>query len=942
MSERTKNVFKKTLNLPKTPFSMRANLAEQEPLTLKKWEKSKLYDRLQEQHQQRPAFIFHDGPPYANGDIHIGHLLNKTLKDFVVRSQHLLGNACAFTPGWDCHGLPIEHKVMTQLQSDDSPILKLALKEQRKAIRKACQTYAKSFIKTQSKQMQRLLTLADYKKPYLTMSKHFESQTLTVFAELVKKGLVYRQLKPVHWSLDNQTALAEAELEYQDKEDTAIYLAFDVDNADDLIKKHQLSSQKPLSLLVWTTTPWTLPANLAIAINDRNDYVVIEHQQRYLVLAKPLLASLQASLGFEEGKVLTTIPGKDLCSLSYQHPFCHRQGKVYSADFVTMEDGSGLVHIAPGHGLDDYHLGQTHGLDVYCPVDAKGFYDHSVPEWLVGKHIWKANLEIIERLKESQHLVNAKTFLHSYPHDWRSKTPVIFRSTEQWFIGVDRSFGNNQQTLRDAALTAIDQDIQFVPDWGQKRLRGMLEARPDWCISRQRSWGLPIPAFESPKGILLTKASVEAVAKVFKEEGSDAWFEHTPESLLRHYQLANDPDAPKDISLDELKPCFDIFDVWFESGSSWFSVMDHTSPNTPIDLYLEGSDQHRGWFHLSLLTSLGAKEKSPYKTLLTHGFIVDKDGRKMSKSSGNALHVNDLLKDYGAEVCRTWVASLKFENDIKVDRHFFDLAADQYRKIRNMLRFLLSNINDLDFKFNDQAEISNFMQSLESHDLNSWLLSECRALVMQCQEAFRNYQFKSAFQAISKFCQENLSAIYCSAMKDCLYCDAQQSQKRTNSQKTMLLVFEQLCHLLSVFYPHSANEAYLVHFPETEHLQLQDFEPLPDIKTGDWSEVFAMRDKALKEIEAAKVDQLDNPLDIGLVIPDPNEKLHFFESQLVDLLGVSRVKLEKSATTIQVQDLRQEARCERSWKRDETVSLYDGHWLSKRDFDALSLKGVLQ
>eukprot|EP01047_Picozoa_sp_COSAG01_P000365 COSAG01_NODE_6_length_54687_cov_500.907599_34_plen_926_part_00 len=921
---------------------MRANLAQQEPLTLKRWKKQALYHSLQEQAQNAPLFSFHDGPPYANGDIHLGHLLNKVLKDFVVRSQLLMGKRCPFTPGWDCHGLPIEHKVMTQLQAEKSPVLGLSIAEQRVAIRKACQNYAKSQIKTQAKQMQSLLTLADYDRPYLSMSKVFESRTLEVFAQLFKEGLVYRQLKPVHWSLENQTALAEAELEYQDKEDSAVYVAFDLKSTDKLAKFSSSPSTGLTSLVIWTTTPWTLPANLAVAVHERSTYILVQDEKRVLIMAEDRYAAVCEKLGKAKLAIIGKCKGSDLVGLAYKHPFCEGERQVFAAEFVTMEDGSGLVHIAPGHGQDDYQLGQTHGLDVYCPVLGNGCYDERVPEWLQGMHIWKANPVIVDKLQASGHLLQHERFMHSYPHDWRSKTPVIFRSTEQWFIGVDKPLNSGGGSLRELALKAINDDIHFYPDWGKKRLHGMLESRPDWCISRQRSWGLPIPAFKHDERMFMTEASIKAVSQVFTEEGSDAWFRCDASSLLRHYDPSQDTDCPANLDISSLEPCFDIFDVWFESGSSFYSVLGATGQDYPADLYLEGSDQHRGWFHLSLLNGLAMLKKAPYKALLTHGFIVDKAGKKMSKSGGNALAVQDLLQKYGAEVTRCWVAGLKFEGDIKVDLDYFDVAADQYRKIRNTLRFLLSNLSGFDFRFEPDAkagqdsDLATFTAALDPTSLDAWLLKAFTDLQIAVKTAFAGFQFKEAFRLLNQFCQDTLSAQYCRAVKDRLYCDETNSDRRVQCQKSMLIVFTGLCKLLSVVLPHTCDEAYRVLMGDDASIHLfPDFE-VTCVADAAWDNVFEQRELVLKALEDAKEQGLENPLDAGVALSDPEQKLTPFIADLADIFGVSRVRLDADSLTLD--DLRNEPRCERSWKRDDSVKAYaDGSYLSERDAKAVGI-----
>jgi isoleucyl-tRNA synthetase len=633
----------------------------------------------------------------------MGHLLNKILKDLVVRSRIMDGYHVHFVPGWDCHGLPIEHRVLKELGSKGRELGTLE-------IRKRCHSYAARYVKLQSEQLERLGTLADYCSPYVTMDPNYEAAVLRVFTSLVAAGLVYRDVKPVHWSIANQTALAEAELEYHDREDISVYVLFELEEPAAMPSSLGLPAAASASLMIWTTTPWTLPANLAIAVAPQAEYGLYRFRQngeeRFAVVAEDLASRIFPLAQLDSLERLGVCKGVDLASagLTYKHPLMERSGILVAADYVTMEEGTGLVHTAPGHGAEDYFTGIRHDLPIYCPVQGDGTFDLSVPDWLQGKDVWTANGLVVEFLRKRGTLFYDHKYSHSYPHDWRSKTPTIFRATEQWFIAVDRPFGQVKMSLRKRAMQAALEGIQFVPDWGKSRLEGMLEARPDWCVSRQRAWGLPIPAFfDAESGeTLLTEQSVGAVAEVVREKGSDIWFQASPRELLEAYDPTSDPKAPDWIRecrqerLDSLRKGSDIFDVWFESGSSWNAVLRERDIGYPADLYLEGSDQHRGWFQLSLLPALGVTGCSPFRTVLTHGFMVDAEGRKMSKSEGNAIEVEEVLKKYGADICRWWVSSLNYTTDIKVDWKFFDVASDEYRKVRNTVRFLLGNLRDFD------------------------------------------------------------------------------------------------------------------------------------------------------------------------------------------------------------------------------------------------------
>jgi len=956
-SAETRN-YKKTLNLPKTSFPMRANLVQNEPASRKRWEERGLYARLRELRTGADRFVFHDGPPYANAAIHMGHLLNKVLKDFVVRSQTMAGRDCPYIPGWDCHGLPIEHIVMTRL-IESGKVEKLdALDEakRRLAIRNECEKHARKSIDLQTEQMKRLLTLADYDAPYLTMNPAYESCTLEVFARMVEQGLVHRSLKSVHWSIANETALADAELEYYEREDPSIYVEFEAADRSAVTAAFGLDESelnRTPTLMIWTTTPWTIPANVAIAAHPKFEYALVDQDGSLTIVATEALSNVAQAAKTEPGRIIAKTTGEKLIGLRYRHPFVDTAAlaarfegapaihRVVPAEYVTLEDGTGLVHTAPGHGADDYQTGVKEGLPVYCPVLEDGRYDETAPEWIQGHLIWDANKAIVEKLRESGHMFFDTVLSHSYPHDWRGKSPVIFRATEQWFVSVDGAKTESGKTLRELALEYAEQ-IAFIPEWGRNRMRGMLESRPDWCISRQRAWGLPIPAFFDTEGrALLTAASVRAVAKRVREAGSDAWFRETAGDLLQHYDPKSDPERPEWLTdIAALEKGRDIFDVWFESGSSWNGVLRERSEGRdfPADLYLEGSDQHRGWFQLSMLCALGAMGEAPYRALLTHGFIVDKHGRKMSKSLGNTINVEDLLRDFGADVCRWWVSSLAFENDIKVDLEFIQSAGESYRKIRNTLRFMLSNLDDFD-PSSDAVDI----RAIDPTSLEAWALAEHDRISARVREAFEKFDYRAAHSALYNFCNETLSSVYLAAVKDRLYCDEPGSPRRRRTQTALWTLCDGLCRLLAPLLPHTADEAFrdlrnsdadsCVH-------ELTFLEPFEGRADPGWAAVMEAREVAMSTLEKSKAGGgPENPLDCEVILPDLKGALDRFDPvDLADLLGVSRVRIDASAESATILDLRSEPRCERSWKRDGTVKeRSDGGMLSDRDAAAVGV-----
>jgi isoleucyl-tRNA synthetase len=914
---------------------MEAKLTANEPLRLAAWTEGRLYEKILIHRGESPKWILHDGPPFANGDIHIGHLINKTLKDVILRFRTMQGFQTPYVPGWDCHGLPIEHKI----QQDLGPKLRqMDVVE----VRKLCYAYAEKYVGVQREQFQRLGILGDWNNPYLTMSPEYEAQTLEVFARFVEEGLVYKQLKPVPWSIENQTALADAELEYADVKDKSIYVLFEIEDPGDLGSLLQLEEDVPLCLMVWTTTPWTLPANLAVAVNPESEYGLYamkiggENGREVTAIIARQRAPEVLALEFGNPPKIEAsglfFKGSDLAGITYRHPFVDRIGKVVTADYVTLEDGTGLVHTAPGHGEDDYDTGVREKLEVYSPVLANGRFDDSVPEWLRGKSVWEANPLITEHLRQAKLLYHQQEITHSYPHDWRSKKPIIFRATEQWFIGIEKPFvpkGENEpaRSLRQRSLDCALNKIEFIPKWGQARLVGMLESRPDWCISRQRAWGLPIPVFYNEKGeALLTPQSVRAVAKVFAENGSDAWFTMPPAELL-----GEDFQYPQGFSRENLRKEKDIFDVWFESGSSWNAVLKNRSYlRFPADLYLEGSDQHRGWFQLSLLPSLGATGKPPYKQVLTHGFVVKPDGTKVSKSDKSYVTATAEVNRHGADVLRLWCCSVDYQNDIPASPDAIKEFSDKYRKIRNTLRYLLSNLYD----FNPHTDELPIPQS----SLDGWASAELDSLIEQTTRAYDKYELHRAFRLLHDFCAVQISAIYGNAMKDRLYCELPTSPLRRRCQTVMYRMVSAITRLLAPMLVFTADEVW----EKIPHRSGADA-AVPSVHMTDlpktsgqipsegdqsiWNLLMAARDQATAQLDALKKSVgLNKAMDAEIIYhadAATRENLEPFGPDLEDLACAGFHSFQSAPAgplRVELVDRRQTYKsCARSWKRRPDV-----------------------
>ncbi|MFC1762479.1 isoleucine--tRNA ligase [Planctomycetota bacterium] len=939
MSDKKKG-YRDTLNLPKTSFSMKANLVQREPQMRKQWAKDDLYGQIRKAREGSPRYILHDGPPYANGDIHMGHVINKVLKDFVIKYKTMAGFDAPYIPGWDCHGLPIEAKVMTELGDKAREMAKVD-------VRQDCFKYARKYVKLQSKQFQALGIQGEFDDPYLTYNFRYEAGILEVFAELVGKGLVYRQLKPIHWSVGCETALAEAELEYKDITSPSIYVNFPAtgETATKLVElglvKQDVSEDTHICFMIWTTTPWTLAANLAVAVHPRLEYTSIAYEKNgkkfvSIVGADRLKALLGAcELDAEQVTVNpTTIKGGELEGLRYLHPFIEKNPTdkdaylVIPAEYVTTEDGTGLVHTAPGHGQEDYMSGQNYGLDIYSPVQDDGTYDDTVPPWLRGKSVLQVDPEVNAHLAEKGWLFAQNNISHSYPHCWRSKGPVIFRATEQWFVSVDNTIADYGKSLRQLAQASTS-DVTWIPAWGQKRIDGMLESRPDWCISRQRSWGLPIPVFVMPDGTpLLTKESVRKVAERVAEKGSNCWFNETPREIL-----GDEFPMPEGFDLDQLQKEENIFDVWFESGCSWYSVcVKRSGWPAPVDLYLEGSDQHRGWFQLSLLPALGATGKPPFKSVLTHGFTVDEKGMKQSKSLGNYVNAQDEISKYGADILRLWVASVNYQEDVRCNDEIIGKTQDAYRKIRNTLRYLFGNISDFD-------PTTQSVPYEQMTTIDQWAMQQLQKLIAQVNDAYDRFVFHRVYNLIYNFCTIQMSSIYMDVLKDRMYCDAPDSPTRRSAQTVMTQTLHALIRMLAPILVHTAEEAWqaLPCKPEDVDSVHLAHMPAPDTAINwqgeepKWNTLLTLRDSVLRALEGLRQDKTiasNQEASVTLSCTDKDAAVieGFGREAFAALCIVSEVKVNAGAAATKASAEKcSHEKCDRCWNFWPTVGSHSDH-----------------
>jgi len=843
--------YKDTLNLPQTDFPMRANLPTREPEMLSHWQQIDLNDQLEHANQGKDSFVLHDGPPYANGHIHMGHALNKVLKDIIVKSKRMQGFFTPYVPGWDCHGLPIELMVDKKLGKEKRDMSKADF-------RRECREYAKVWIKTQSEEFQRLGIFGNWKDPYLTMNTHYEAATARELAKLAEKGALFKGKKPIHWCSSCVTALAEAEVEYDDHSSPSIFVKFPY--ADELPAELAKLADQPLSFVIWTTTPWTIPANLGVCLNPELSYVAVATGGEYLVMAEGLYEQVLKTLGITDYQVAATFAAPLFDNKNCRHPFYDRNSLLMLGDHVTLEAGTGCVHTAPGHGHDDYLVGLKYGLEIYNPVDDYGRYREDM-ELFGGMKLKDANQAVSEKLTEVGALLYESTVEHSYPHCWRCKKPVIFRATEQWFISMD------ENDLRKKALAEIDK-VEWIPAWGHDRIYNMVAARPDWCISRQRSWGVPITiAYCEKCGEALNDGKImHHIADQFEETGSDIWFEKDASELLPPGTTC--PACGHDKFTKES----DILDVWFDSGVSHAAVCEHRDYLTsPTDMYLEGSDQHRGWFHSSLLESVGTRDRAPYKSVLTHGFVLDKDGRPMSKSMGNVIAPEEIIQKFGAEILRMWVAATDYRDDIKLGQETLQRLSDAYRRIRNTARYLLGNLNGFDPQ-------TDMVADTELLELDRWALAKLERLIKRVEAAYDKYEFHVFYHAVHNFCTVDLSAFYLDILKDRLYTSPQSSIEYRSARSTMYRILDALTRLIAPVLSFTADEIWqLLPGDKEASVHLASF---PDTISGycdtdlenRYEKLQKVRSEVSKVLEKARAEKrIGQSLEAKVVLQVPGE-----------------------------------------------------------------------
>ncbi|MCR8641900.1 isoleucine--tRNA ligase [Paenibacillus sp. N1-5-1-14] len=897
--------YGKTLNLLKTDFPMRGNLPQAEPNMQAWWDEIDIFSKVKESRQGKQKFILHDGPPYANGDIHIGHAMNKVIKDIIVRFKSLQGYDAPFVPGWDTHGLPIEQAITNSGKVDRK---QMGISE----FREYCKEYALQWVEKQKTQFRRLGVRGDWDNPYITLQPEFEAQQIRVFGEMVNKGYIYKGLKPVYWSPSSESALAEAEIEYREKVSTSIYVAFDV-------KDGKGKLPQDAAIIIWTTTPWTLPANLGISVHPDFEYVVVNVEGKKYVVAEGLLPAVTQAIGWGEVEVLSKVKGSELEFVTCQHPFYDRESLVMVGEHVTLDAGTGCVHTAPGHGEEDFAIGQRYKIGVLCPVDDQGHMTVEAPGY-EGLFYEKASKVVVENLVENGHLLNQSTIKHQYAHDWRTKKPVIYRATEQWFASIDK--------FRTEMLDEIKK-VKWTPRWGETRLHNMIADRGDWCISRQRVWGVPIPIFYCRKCSepLVNEQTIEHVANLFAQEGSNAWFIRSEKELMPEGSTCGSC-GHNDFAKEK-----DIMDVWFDSGSSHHGVLAAREDlQWPADLYMEGSDQYRGWFNSSLITGVAMHGQSPYKAILSHGFTLDGEGRKMSKSLGNTVDPIKVADKLGADILRLWVSSVDYQSDVRISDNILNQTSEGYRKIRNTLRFLLGNLGNFDPK-TDRVDFA------EMKELERYTLISLNRMMDKVMNAYENYEFHVVYQEIHHFCAVEMSSLFMNVRKDCLYVDAADSADRKAAQTVLYDVLVSITKLISPILPHTSDEVWKF-IPGVEEISVQLSE-MPAVDTtifnaeleNKWDKFLELRDEVLKALEdARKAKVIGDPLGAAVHLY-PNAEAHALFAQMQELeqlFVVSHVHIhvageqapegalqsEKLAVAVTVAD---GEKCERCWMVKEEV-----------------------
>ncbi|PZE22635.1 isoleucine--tRNA ligase [Paenibacillus xerothermodurans] len=865
--------YGKTLNLLQTEFPMRGNLPQAEPKMQQHWDEIDIYAKVQASRSGKPKFILHDGPPYANGDIHIGHAMNKVIKDIIVRFKTMQGYDAPYVPGWDTHGLPIEQAIANGGKVERK---KMSVAE----FREYCKDYALQWVEKQKSQFQRLGVRGDWKNPYITLEPKYEAQQIRVFGEMVNKGYIYKGLKPVYWSPSSESALAEAEIEYKDKTSTSIYVAFQV-------KDGKGKLPEDASIVIWTTTPWTLPANLGISVHPEFDYALVQVDGKKYVLAHGLLEAASKEIGWKDVEVLSLIKGSELEHVLCQHPFYDRTSLVMVGEHVTLDAGTGCVHTAPGHGEDDFIVGQRYDLGVLCPVDDRGHFTAEAPGF-EGMFYEKGGKLVTEMLQESGHLLHMTTIQHQYPHDWRTKKPVIYRATEQWFASVDK--------FRQDMLDEIKR-LKWTPSWGETRLHNMIADRGDWCISRQRVWGVPIPIFycRSCNEPIVNQDTIEHVAQIFEQEGSNAWFQKDEEELL-----PEGTTCPK-CGHDHFRKETDIMDVWFDSGSSHMGVLEAREDlQWPADLYLEGSDQYRGWFNSSLITGVAVRGQAPYKGILSHGFTLDGEGRKMSKSLGNTVDPNKVSDKLGADILRLWVSSVDYQSDVRISDKILTQITEVYRKIRNTLRFLLGNLYDYD-------PSTDRVRAADMNELDRFALIQLNRMNDRVIKAYDDLEFHVVYQSIHHFCAVELSSFYLDIIKDRLYASAPNDPGRKAAQTVLYDALTVITKLIAPILPHTADEMWR-YIPATslDSVQLSEM-PATDSSLFNeglerkWAQFISLRDDVLRALEEARKEKIiGNSLGAALhLYPDTEtaELLQAFD-QLDQLFIVSAVEVHQPGESV--------------------------------------------